>query len=104
MSEKIEMPLLSVIARMEQRGVMIDSKFLQKLSKQFATRIKELEDQAYQLSDEVFNLNSPNQLQSLLFEPFTIPLKRICSYCSDIAEVRINSHVYKTSLDIERNS
>lgn len=70
----IEMPLLSVIARMEQRGVMIDAKFLTKLSKEFAVRIKELQEEAFIISGEEFNLSSPKQLQAILFEKLELPI------------------------------
>lgn len=70
----IEMPLLTVIARIEQRGVMIDADFLKSLSKQFAKRIDELEQQAFKLSGETFNLSSPKQLQAILFEKLNLPI------------------------------
>ncbi len=56
--------------------------------------------QHYQIIEELEKI----ELENVEDKAFTIPLKRICSYCSDVAEVRINSHVYRNSLEINSNS
>lgn len=72
--EKIEMPLISVLARMENNGVLIDVVKLATQSQELEKRLKELEEQAYQLAGKHFNINSPKQLQQILFEELKIPV------------------------------
>lgn len=64
----VEMPLLSILADMEERGVLLDSLLLNKLSADFAARMAALEDRIFELAGERFNLNSPKQLGEVLFE------------------------------------
>lgn len=71
---EIEIPLLSVLSRMEHRGVLIDVDKLEIQSEELAQRLQQLETQAYQLADQVFNLNSPKQLQEILFEKQKLPV------------------------------
>lgn len=71
---KIEMPLLSVLARMERLGVCIDKDLLQAQSREIAKRIHEIEKEAYKLAGETFNLNSPAQLQEVLFTRLKLPV------------------------------
>jgi len=70
----IEMPLLPVLSRMERRGVLLDTKALNKQSKQLDKRINELEQQVHTLAGEEFNLGSPKQLQKILFEKLELPI------------------------------
>ncbi|WP_337841667.1 DNA polymerase I [Rheinheimera sp.] len=71
---EIEVPLLSVLSRMERQGVRIDPQLLRQQSQQLAERIAELEQQAYQLAGKEFNLASPKQLQEILFEQMGLPV------------------------------
>ena len=71
---KLEVPLVSVLSRMERHGVLIDPKLLAIQSKEMAKRILELEQQAHELAGEVFNLGSPAQLQKILFEKQGLPV------------------------------
>ena len=64
----LEMPLLSVLAKMEDRGIKLDPKPLQLLAKKLEKRLDQLTKEAYRLAGEEFNLNSPKQLQHILFE------------------------------------
>lgn len=64
----VEMPLLSILAGMEERGVLLDIALLNKLSDDFAARMAALEDRIFELAGERFNLNSPKQLGDVLFE------------------------------------
>lgn len=64
----LEMPLLNVLAKMEDRGIKLDPKPLQLLAKKLEKRLDELTKEAYRLAGEKFNLNSPKQLQHILFE------------------------------------
>ncbi|WP_440876922.1 DNA polymerase I [Thalassotalea sp. PLHSN55] len=70
----IEMPLLSVLARMEQHGVLIDSDLLGQQSQYIGTRLSELEIEAHNIAGQSFNLSSPKQLQKILFEDLKIPV------------------------------
>ena len=70
----IEMPLLPVLARMEQTGVFIDSDLLAEQSNTLGQRLAELEIEAHNLAGKAFNLASPKQLQQILFEELKIPV------------------------------
>jgi DNA polymerase-1 len=75
--EHIEMPLVPVLSRIERNGVKIDPAVLHAHSDELAKRLMELEQQAHMLADEPFNLSSPKQLQTILFEKQGIkPLKK----------------------------
>lgn len=70
----IEMPLVPVLSRIERTGVMIDEMLLSAQSQEIALRLDELEQQAYQLAGQPFNLSSPKQLQTILFEQMKLPV------------------------------
>ena len=69
----IELPLLNVLLNIERNGVKIDVLMLERQSRQLAERMKEVELQAYDEAGETFNLASPKQLSSILFEKLAIP-------------------------------
>ncbi len=64
----IEMPLVSVLARIERNGVLVDSEKLQKQSGELEKRLLEIEKEVFATAGSTFNLNSPKQLQEILFE------------------------------------
>jgi DNA polymerase-1 len=70
----IEVPLSSVLAKMEQNGVLIDSQLLGQQSQTLAARIMELETEVHELAGESFNLGSTKQLQNILFEKMGLPV------------------------------
>jgi len=72
--QDIEMPLLPVLARMEQYGVLIDCDLLDQQSLVIGSRLDELEIEAHNLAGKSFNLSSPKQLQEILFEELKIPV------------------------------
>ncbi|MGB3725666.1 MAG: DNA polymerase I [Glaciecola sp.] len=72
----IEVPLSSVLATMEQTGVLIDSQQLAQQSQDLAKRIVELETQVHELAEETFNLGSTKQLQHILFDKLGLPVKK----------------------------
>ncbi|MCH7811532.1 MAG: DNA polymerase I [Chloroflexi bacterium] len=74
--EEIEMPLVSVLARMEQAGVAIDAKVLRNMSLGMGEQVIELEKQAYASVGHEFKLGSPQQLSILLFEELGLPKTR----------------------------
>ncbi|MEW5870405.1 MAG: DNA polymerase I [Chloroflexota bacterium] len=65
---ELEMPLVKVLADMEMNGVAIDVHYLQRMSAELSQRLAELETQVHQAVGEPFNLGSPQQLSSALFE------------------------------------
>ncbi len=72
---EIEMPLVPVLSRMERTGVRLDCEMLEQQGKELAARLQELEQQAFDLAGEEFNLGSPKQLQVILFEKLGLPVK-----------------------------
>ncbi len=69
----LEMPLASVLARMEQQGMTVDSFYLRDLSAEICKRLKELEGKIYIQAGEEFNINSPQQLSRVLFDKLQLP-------------------------------
>ena len=72
----IELPMLKVLSNIERNGVLVDAKQLVKQSKQFSKRITEVEQQAFELAGENFNLGSPKQIQEILFIKQELPVIR----------------------------
>ena len=72
--KEMELPLLGVLSRMERRGVLIDSDALFLQSNEIANRLTELEEQAYVLAGQPFNLASTKQLQEILFDKLGLPV------------------------------
>jgi DNA polymerase I len=73
--EDIEIPLVPVLAGMEQRGVLIDGDELRRQSQQLGKRMLELQQQSYLLAGHEFNLDSPKQLQAVLFDELGLQAK-----------------------------
>ncbi len=71
--EEIELPLVPVLARMERRGVLIDAAALRRQSQELARRMHETQLRAYALAGRSFSLDSPKQLQAILFEELGLP-------------------------------
>ena len=74
--ETIEQPLSPVLQRMERTGVLIDGAKLKEQSAQLARSMKEIEGQAHAAAGVPFNLDSPKQLQDVLFGKLAIPVMR----------------------------
>ena len=72
--EDIEMPLVPVLARMEQTGVLIDSARLKTQSQALGKRLLEIQQRAFAVAGRHFNMDSPKQLQQLLFEELQLPV------------------------------
>ncbi|MBL8269995.1 DNA polymerase I, partial [Steroidobacter sp.] len=72
----IEQPLVPVLTRMEQTGVLLDGDLLRKQSNELATRMREIETQAYAAAGGPFSLESPKQLQEVLFNKLGLPVIR----------------------------
>jgi len=73
---EIEIPLIPVLARMEQRGVLIDGDLLSRQSREMAKQMQDLEERAHEEAGQPFNLGSPKQLQQILFEKLELPVIR----------------------------
>ena len=74
--DNLEIPLLSVLASMERHGVLIDGERLKNISAEMQNAIHLAESDIYQLAGERFNINSPKQLQTILFEKLQLPKGR----------------------------
>ncbi len=74
----VELPLLAVLAGMEQVGIAADSDHLAHLHAEFSGRVKQAAEAAYEVVGREFNLGSPKQLQAILFDELGLPkTKRI---------------------------
>ncbi|MET0332013.1 MAG: DNA polymerase I, partial [Dyella sp.] len=73
--EDIEMPLVPVLAQMERRGVLIDISELRLQSQQLGKRMLELQRASWELAGREFNLDSPKQLQTVLFDQLGLAAK-----------------------------
>ena len=69
---EIEMPLMPVLAEMEMNGVCLDTESLAETSKQFTTRMNEIEQRIYELAGQQFNIASPKQVGEILFDKLKI--------------------------------
>jgi DNA polymerase-1 len=74
--ETIEQPLVPVLYRMERTGVLVDRELLKKQSAELAARMLELQAQAHSEAGGTFNVDSPKQLQEILFGKLGIPVIR----------------------------
>jgi len=72
----IEMPTSAVLGRVERTGVLIDGAKLAAQSQQLAERMMALEQQAYELAGQPFNLGSPKQIGEILFDKLGLPVKK----------------------------
>ncbi len=75
MYEKIELPLIPVIKKMEKKGIKIDVVYLKKLSEQYHATLDGLEKQIYMHAGEEFNISSPKQLGEILFDKKNLTAK-----------------------------
>jgi len=72
--QTLEMPLIPILMRMERHGVLIDAAQLQQQSDEIEQQLKQLAELAYDMAGEEFNLNSPKQLQTILFDKLALPI------------------------------
>lgn len=75
MYEKMELPVAQVLFEMERNGVQIDRAELTRQSAELGAELMKLEQEAYAAAGQPFNLNSPKQLQEILFDKMGIPTK-----------------------------
>jgi len=84
--DRVEMPLLIVLAKMEMNGVKIDIDFLNEYSKEVEGQLQQKEERIYALAGEVFNINSSQQLGKVLFDKLRLPVikKTKTGYSTDV--------------------
>ena len=70
----IEMPVMAVLQTMERHGVLVDAGLLEAQSRELGTKMVELEAAAHKQAEQPFNLNSPKQIQEILFEKQKLPV------------------------------
>jgi len=70
----IEMPLVPVLARIERQGALVDAELLKVQSGELGVKMAELELRAYELAGETFNLGSPKQLGTILYDKLGMPV------------------------------
>jgi DNA polymerase I len=73
--EEIELPLIPVLKKMEDKGVKIDIEFLKKLSKTYHAELNKIEKKIYELAGVEFNVSSPKQLGEVLFDKLQLTAK-----------------------------
>jgi DNA polymerase I len=74
--DDVEMPLVSVLAAMEQKGVLLDLALLRAMSSEIEQLLALSEEKIHRLAGEKFNINSPKQLQTVLFDKLGLPRGR----------------------------
>ncbi|QQR79797.1 MAG: DNA polymerase I [Deltaproteobacteria bacterium] len=74
--QDLELPLATVLRRVENNGVLIDSERLTQTSALYEKKMAEMESRVFQLAGQEFNLNSPKQLSEILFEKLKLPVMR----------------------------
>ena len=77
LAKNIDFKLIKVLAKMEFLGIRIDKAYLKKMSEKLKAEIVKLEETAFNLSGEKFNLSSPKQLSEVLFDHMNLPTKGI---------------------------
>ncbi len=73
---ELEMPLIPVLARMEEHGIRIDAPFFRDLSRKLAIELDLLKEEIWKEAGEEFNINSTPQLRAILFEKLELPVIR----------------------------
>jgi DNA polymerase-1 len=72
--QQLELPMLSVLSRIERNGVLIDSDMLAQQSMELANHIMGIEQEAHALAGQTFNIASPKQIQTILFDQLNLPI------------------------------
>ncbi len=72
--KRMEVPLLSVIARMERNGVMVDSDMLKQQSVELEEQMQQTEQEAHELAQQPFNIGSPKQIREILYDKMQLPV------------------------------
>lgn len=93
---ELELPLATILAKMEYRGIQVDVDRLKQMGKELTERIQTIEEDIYRLAGEKFNINSPKQLAVILFEKLGLPVikktKTGYSTAADVLEKLVDAH------------
>lgn len=93
---ELELPLATILAKMEYRGIQVDVDRLKQMGKELTERIQTIEEDIYSLAGEKFNINSPKQLAVILFEKLGLPVikktKTGYSTAADVLEKLVDAH------------
>ncbi|MCP3953275.1 MAG: DNA polymerase I [Desulfobacterales bacterium] len=91
--EKVEMPLIPVLMRMEMTGIRVDTDRLKVLSRTFEGELESIENEIYQMAGETFNIKSSQQLGHILFEKLELPVvkktRKTKGYSTDVKVLTI---------------
>ena len=89
LAQTLEFPLIKVLARMEHTGILVDRSYLEELNTDFGTKLVAFESEVQQHAGETFNVNSPPQLQKILFDKLGLPKTRKIKtgYSTDASEL-----------------
>jgi DNA polymerase-1 len=105
--DKVELPLIPVLMRMEQKGIFVDAQRLQALSKSFGFQLQQLEQEIYSLAGEKFNINSSQQLGQIMFEKLNLPVqkktKKRTGYSTDVSVLTTLSGIHELPAHILRH-
>jgi len=77
LAQEIEWPTIPILAKMEKKGILLDTDYLAKMSVVLEDKISDLEQTIYGFAEEEFNISSPQQLAKILFETMKLPSKGI---------------------------
>ena len=96
---ELEMPLVWVLAVMENNGVLVDTGILEGLKKRVSSEINKLEERVWELAGAQFNISSPQQLEKVLFQKLEIPTDNISKtktgYSTAASELEKIRHEHK---------
>jgi DNA polymerase-1 len=103
---EIEIPLVPVLAAMEMEGIKIDRKQLNVLSNAFKQELDILKQEIYSLADQIFNINSSQQLGEILFEKLNLPVikktKKTKGYSTDVEVLKALSQKHELPAKVLR--
>lgn len=99
---KVEMPLLHVLAEMEKKGVLLDLALLKQMSAELTQLLALSESKIHHLAGEKFNINSPKQLQHILFEKLNLPAgkKTKEGYSTDVDVLTELAHSHELPAEV----
>jgi DNA polymerase-1 len=100
--DRVEMPLLIVLAKMEMNGVKVDMDLLNEYSKEVEGQLQQKEERIYALAGEAFNINSSQQLGRILFDKLNLPVvkKTKTGYSTDVEVLTKLSLQHELPLEI----
>jgi len=105
--QKVEMPLIPVLMKMEMTGIFVDKDRLNLLSKSFEHQLDELEKRIYSVAGEEFNIKSSQQLGKILFEKLELPVqkktKKKTGYSTDVDVLTVLASLHELPAMILRH-